>query len=33
LSALAVRSLTDVVDQSRRSLTGVNVLWLGASRY
>ncbi|MBI5340784.1 MAG: signal peptide peptidase SppA [Mycolicibacterium rufum] len=33
VSALAVRSLTEVVDQSQRSLTGVNVLWLGASRY
>ncbi|WP_277242465.1 signal peptide peptidase SppA [Mycolicibacterium obuense] len=32
-SAVAVRSLTDVVEQSQRSLTGVNVLWLGASRY
>lgn len=33
VSALAVRSLSEVVDQSQRSLTGVNVLWLGASRY
>jgi len=32
-SAVAVRSLTEVVEQSQRSLTGVNVLWLGASRY
>ncbi|MEW5812950.1 MAG: signal peptide peptidase SppA [Actinomycetota bacterium] len=32
-SAVAVRSVTEVVEQSQRSLTGVNVLWLGASRY
>ncbi|TRW81721.1 signal peptide peptidase SppA [Mycolicibacterium sp. 018/SC-01/001] len=32
-SAVAVRSLTEIVEQSQRSLTGVNVLWLGASRY
>ena len=33
VSALAVRSLSEVVDQSQRSLAGANVLWLGASRY
>ena len=33
VSALAVRSLAEVVDHTQRSLTGVNVLWLGASRY
>jgi protease-4 len=31
--ALAVRSLAGVLDQTQRSLTGVNVLWLGESRY
>lgn len=33
LGALAVRSLVGVLDQTQRSLTGVNVLWLGESRY
>ena len=33
VGALAVRSLSEVVDQSQRSLTGANVLWLGAGRY
>jgi protease-4 len=33
LGALAVRSLVSVVDQTQRSLTGVNVLWLGETRY
>ena len=33
VSALAVRSLAEVVDHTQRSLTGVNALWLGASRY
>lgn len=33
LGALAVRALVGVVDQTQRSLTGVNVLWLGETRY
>lgn len=33
LGALAVRSLAGVLDQTQRSLTGVNVLWLGETRY
>ncbi|PRC49889.1 signal peptide peptidase SppA, partial [Mycobacterium sp. ITM-2017-0098] len=33
LGALAIRSLVGVVDQTQRSLTGVNVLWLGETRY
>ncbi len=33
LGALAIRSVLGVVDQTQRSLTGVNVLWLGDTRY
>ena len=33
LGAVAIRSLIGVVDQTQRSLTGVNVLWLGETRY
>ncbi|MFB1295515.1 signal peptide peptidase SppA [Mycobacterium sp. pW049] len=33
LSDVALRSVMGVVDQTRRSLTGVNVLWLGETRY
>lgn len=33
LGALAVRALVGVVDQTQRSLTGVNLLWLGETRY
>ncbi|MDG4663962.1 signal peptide peptidase SppA [Mycobacterium sp. 236(2023)] len=33
LGAMAVRSALGVVDQTQRSLTGVNVLWLGETRY
>ena len=33
LGALAVRSVVGVLDQTQRSLTGVNVLWLGDTRY
>jgi protease-4 len=33
LGTLAIRSLVGVVDQTQRSLTGVNVLWLGETRY
>ncbi len=33
LGALAIRSVAGVVDQTQRSLSGVNVLWLGESRY
>lgn len=33
LGALAIRTLVGVVDQTQRSLTGVNVLWLGETRY
>lgn len=33
LGALAVRSFAGVLDQTQRSITGVNVLWLGESRY
>ncbi|MBB2989888.1 protease-4 [Mycolicibacterium iranicum] len=31
--ALAIRSLHSVVDQTQKSISGVNVLWLGESRY
>lgn len=31
--ALAIRSLRSVVDQTQKSISGVNVLWLGESRY
>lgn len=31
--ALALRSVLDVADRTQRSLTGVNVLWLGERRY
>ncbi|UXA14661.1 signal peptide peptidase SppA [Mycobacterium sp. SMC-8] len=33
LGAMAIRSVLGVVDQTQRSLTGVNVLWLGETRY
>ncbi|MEZ0340023.1 signal peptide peptidase SppA [Mycobacterium sp. pV006] len=32
LGVLALRSVTDVVDHTQRSLTGVNALWLGPTR-
>ncbi|MGE2730051.1 signal peptide peptidase SppA [Mycolicibacterium vaccae] len=32
LGALAFRSVADVVDQTQRSLSGVNALWLGPTR-
>ncbi|WP_048630061.1 signal peptide peptidase SppA [Mycolicibacterium aurum] len=33
LGAMAVRSVMGLLDQTQRSLTGVNVLWLGETRY
>ncbi|BBY73319.1 signal peptide peptidase SppA [Mycolicibacterium parafortuitum] len=33
VGGLAIRSLAEVVDQTQRSLTGVNALWLGESRF
>lgn len=32
LGALALRSVTDVVDHTQRSMTGVNAVWLGPTR-